>query len=49
MQGGIADGERQGHGSAARAQAAAPLHQLYFYTEATMKFPAHNSSPADAK
>lgn len=49
MQGGGADGERQGHGSAAQTQTAAPLLQLYFYTKATPKFPAHNSSPADAE
>lgn len=49
MHAGSADGERQGHGSAAQAQAASPRYQFYFYTKATVKFPANNSSPADAE
>ena len=49
MHAGSADGERQGHGSAAQALAASPCYQFYFYTKATVKFPANNSSSADAE
>lgn len=49
MHAGCADGERQGHGSSVQAQASSPRYQFYFYTEATVIFPANNSSPVDSK